>query len=207
MKMRFFLSLRIKSLRVVSPNAYLLRRIRQALLLIQKTDRREYEKLFNCLKIIFITNRAGYTNEFFMPEKIWFANKFVILKNDIPWIASLILHEAFHATQFKKRRYVRTLAELEPPALNVQKRFLKKTEGQHGVGDVDAVAQKRYWAPMNRDKRSFEHFRKLLQLLQNKKLEIRALRPSRLRQVLFKTADVPHQQDRVSRGSEQLEGQ
>ena len=179
--MNLFSSLRIRSLRIIAPNAYLLRRVWQALALIRKTDRREYQKLFPRLKVIFLTNRAGYTNEFFMPEKIWFANKFVIIKNDISWIASLIIHEAFHATQFKQGRYIRPLAELESPALNVQNKFLNKIRDKHGVDDVKAVARKRYWTTMNKDKKSSEHFRKLLQRLQNKELKIKALRPSRLR--------------------------
>ena len=47
--------------------------------------------------MIFITNHSGFTNEFFMPEKIWFANKSVIIKNDLNWLASLLIHESYHA--------------------------------------------------------------------------------------------------------------
>ncbi len=139
-----------------------------AIKLIEKTDRAEYGRLRGRLKMIFVTNCFGFTNEFFMPEKVWFANKSVILKNDINWLASLIVHEAYHATQFKNGKYVLPLGQLEPAAIKAQKSFLKKL-GESG-NDADVALAGGYCKKMNEDKISFVYFRNLLDLFSRDKL-------------------------------------
>lgn len=166
-----FLTLKIKSLLVVAPEKPLLNKIEDAFKLIQKTDKKEYKNLFKRLDVIFITNKNGYTNEFFMPEKIWFANKSVVRKNDLNWLASLIIHECFHSTQFKNGKYILPLDKLEKPALNLQEKFLAKLDGGKSKKDIKSVIEKKYWREMDDDKKSFSYFRNLLNLLKNKKLK------------------------------------
>lgn len=169
-----FLSIKIKTLTVIAPEEASLHKIVDALHLIKKVDSAEYQKIFGRLQIIFITNKSGGTNEFFMPEKIWFANKSVIIKNDLPWLASLIIHESFHATQFKNAKYTLPFGEqLEKPAIALQERFLKKLEGkQQGSASPESAYEGKYWKGMDNDDSSFVYFRNLLDLLNNKKLEI-----------------------------------
>lgn len=170
MKKNFLLT-KIKSISIISPNKEIIQKIRLAFILVKKVDLKEYNKIFSRLKIIFITNKNGYTNEFFMPEKIWFVNKSVINKNDLNWLASLIIHEAFHATQFKNGKYILPLYKLEKPALDLQKKFLKKLEKEKGVKDIKKVSNQKYWQKMAGDKNSFTYFRNLLNLLENKNLK------------------------------------
>ena len=87
-----FLFIKIKSLIIISPEKSLLKKAKDALLLIKNVDSKEYIKIFSRLNIVFITNKNGFSNEFFMPEKIWFVNKSVIKNNDLKWLASLIIH-------------------------------------------------------------------------------------------------------------------
>ncbi len=168
-----FLALKIKSLLIIASEKSLLNKIENAFELIQKTDKKEYNNLFNRLSVIFITNKNGYTNEFFMPEKIWFANKSVIRKNDLNWLASLIIHEGFHATQFKDGKYILPLDKLEKPALELQEMFLTKLDGGKSKKDIKSALKKKYWREMSEDKKSFSYFRNLLNLLENKKLIIK----------------------------------
>jgi len=109
-----------------------------------------------------------------MPEKIWFANKSVILKNDINWLASLIVHESFHATQFKNGKYTIPLNKLEKPALKLQAEFLEKLEGKKSKKDIDRVSKEKYWNKMSKDKNSFAYFRNLLNLYENRKLDLKS---------------------------------
>lgn len=155
-------------LTIVAPDKKIIRKVIVAIKLIEKTDKAEYGRLRGRLKIIFVTNRFGFTNEFFMPEKIWFANKSVILKNDINWLASLIVHEAYHATQFKNGKYVLPLGQLEPAAIKAQKSFLKKL-GESG-DDAHVAFAGGYCKKMNEDKISFAYFRNLLDLLYKEKV-------------------------------------
>lgn len=168
-----FLSIKIKTLTIIAPEEASLCKVRDALRLIKKIDPSVYEKIFGRLNMIFVTNKAGGTNEFFMPEKIWFANKSVVMKNDLPWLASLIIHESFHATQFKNGKYVLAFGEqLEKPAIALQKRFLKKFEEGGGSASLQSAYTGKYWEEMNDDVSSFVYFRNLLDLLENRKLEI-----------------------------------
>mgnify|MGYP001614840736 CR=1 FL=1 len=174
MNQKFFCE-KIKTLTLIAPRRVLLKKLREALVLIERTDAKERHRLLGRLKTIFITNKIGYTNEFFMPEKLWFANKSLILKNTTVWIASLIVHEAFHAAQFKKGRYIMPLAKLEKPALKKQAQFLKKLNRADLVQDLKTAVKHEYRRKMQNDKASFAHFRKLLTLLGKKELILKKL--------------------------------
>lgn len=175
-----FLSIKVKTLTIIAPDAAFLEKIAEALRLIRKVDSLEYRKIFDRLQVIFITHKTGGTNEFFMPEKIWFANKSVITKNDLPWLASLIIHESFHATQFKNNEYVLPFGkELEEPAIALQKRFLKKFERGRSSVSLTSAYEKKYWEAMDEDTSSFAYFRNLLELFDKKKLKITAMKPGK----------------------------
>lgn len=169
---KHFLLIKIKSISIIAPDKKLLRKIKTAINLIKKIDLKEYNKIFFRLKIIFITNKNGYSNEFFMPEKIWFTNKSIIKNNDLNWLSSLIIHEAFHSTQFKKGKYILPLDKLEKSALEIQEKFLKKLEGKNTAENIKTVFRQKYWKKIGKDKNSFVYFRNLLDLLKNKKLKI-----------------------------------
>lgn len=159
-----------KNIALYAPHKAIIAKLKNALDFIRNTDMREYKKLFSRLRVIFITRRKGITNEFFMPEKIWFANRSLIEKNDIQWVASLMIHEAFHATQFKNGTYIAPINRLEPPALKVQAKFLKKVEGIRGVTDIRKVKKDSYWKHMAKDTKSYAHFRNLLKYFEDKKI-------------------------------------
>lgn len=172
-----FLIKKIKSLSIIAPNKLLINRVVDAINLIKKIDSKEYEHIFSRLKIIFITNKNGYTNEFFMPERIWLANKSVINNNDLKWLASLIIHEAFHATQFKNGKYILPFGEkLEKPALKLQEKFLKKCDDIFFKKDINKVYKEKYWAEMSEDIKSYSYFRNLLYFLEQNKLKIRKIK-------------------------------
>jgi len=173
MKKKSFFYKKAGKLIVIGPTKKEIEKILQALLLIKKTDKKEYWNAQSRMKIIFISNMSGFTNEFFMPEKIWFANKSVIGKNDLPWLASLIIHEGFHATQFKKGKYILPLGnKIELPALRVQKIFLEKIDGADKKKEIESTFKEKYWSKMACDKKSFSYFRHLLDLLENKKINL-----------------------------------
>ena len=171
-----FLSIKIKSIVIIAPEKSLLKKIKDSFLLIKKIDAKEYNNIFNNLNSIFITNKNGYTNEFFMPEKIWFVNKSLIKNSDLNWLASLIIHESFHATQFKNGKYILPLEKLEKPATKIQQKFLYKLKDYSAVKDVKTALKKEYWEKMNEDKKSFVYFRNLLNFLENKKIVLKKIK-------------------------------
>jgi len=171
-----FLSTKIKSIVIITPEKSLSKKIKDSFLLVKNTDTKEYNNIFNNLNIIFVTNKNGYANEFFMPEKIWFINKSLVKNNNLNWLASLIIHESFHATQFKNGKYILSLDKLEKPATKIQQKFLYKLKDYSAVKDVKTTLKKEYWKEMNEDKKSFIYFRNLLNLLENKKIELKEIK-------------------------------
>lgn len=171
-----FLTINIKSLMIIAPDIILIKKIKKSFDLIKNTDKKEYKNIFSRLKIIFITNKNGYTNEFFMPERIWFTNKSLITNNNLSWISSLIIHDSFHSTQFKKGKYILPLPQLEKPALKVQEKFLRKINDKDGENNIKTVFKQKYWQKMANDKISFNYFRNLLNLFENNKLRIKKIK-------------------------------
>src|SRR3989344_269485 len=102
MQKPFFINKINNKVDIISPNTQINNRVKEAFDLIKKSDSLEYKKVTSRLKVVFITRKNGNANEFLMPHKAWFANRTLIEKSDIPWLASLLVHESFHATQFKK---------------------------------------------------------------------------------------------------------
>lgn len=170
-----FLSQKIDALSVIAPTKSIIAKIRRALILIKRIDPREYQRVNARMRVIFATYKNGFTNEFFMPERIWFTNVSVVEKNNVIWLASLIVHEAFHATQFKQGRYILPLAALEPPALRVQEKFLKRAGDRSGPIATHEAERQRYWARMRRDTISAAYFRNLLGLFEKGRLSIQRI--------------------------------
>ena len=114
--------MKVKSMLIIAPEKSLLKKIKNALDLIKKVDPDEYKNLFSRINVIFITRRICNTNTFFMPERCWITNKSERIRcNDLGWIAAAIMHEGFHATQFKNGRYILPFgASLEKPAIEFE---------------------------------------------------------------------------------------
>lgn len=170
-----FLSQKVDSVTVIGPTKRIIAKVRRGLHLISLIDPREYRNVNTRMKTVFITRKVGFTNEFFMPERVWFANTSLIEKNDVVWVASLIVHEAFHATQFKQSRYILPLTALEAPALKLQERFLQRAGDRSGAAATEKAHRQRYWTPMRKDKTSAAYFRHLLTLFAQGRLRIKKI--------------------------------
>lgn len=92
--------------------------------LLIKTDAFFAKKALT-FKEIKIRNIEGYDNELFPQKRLWLVDRFVIEKNTIDYIASLILHEVVHLLQYD--RGVRNIdGRAERLAYTTQAKFLKK---------------------------------------------------------------------------------
>lgn len=170
-----FLFSKIGPILVMAPEEFQLRIIKNALETLEKIDPEEYHKLFSRINIIFITRLPEGTNVFYMPEKIWFANKRhvkPVAKNrseerHLQWLASKILHEGFHSTQWENGKYIASFgAELEMPAFEFEKEFLEKCGYDAAIKHLDKRYRQKYWEKMDQDTKSARHFSNLLYCLQ-----------------------------------------
>lgn len=178
-----FLAIKIRSMIVIAPEIKQIKTVWRALELIKKVDKKEYNNLFSRINAIFITRHRGgvNTNEFFMPEKIWFTDKSEINGRRIKSLAGAILHEGYHATQFKNGKYVLSFGEkLEKPAIRFQIKFLKKLKHDSEIQHLRLSFENKYWREMDEDILSHDHFDNLLNLFGANKLQIKFIKKSAL---------------------------
>lgn len=159
---------------IIAPEKSLLKKIVDALSLIKKIDFDEYQNLFSRINVIFITRRVCGSNGFCMPEKYWFTNKTKRIRcDDLIWVASALLHEGFHATQFKNGKYILPMGEaIEKPAIEFEIKFLEKVGYQKGIDKLRRYFREKEWVRMDEDTISDAHFENLLKLLKKDKLEL-----------------------------------
>ncbi len=167
-----FLAIKIKSILVIAPEKFLLKRIVDALNLIKKTDLKEYKNLFSRISVIFVTNLKGGNNMPFFPEKCWFVNKSMI-KRDLVYLASVILHEGFHTVQFENGEYTSLSKEkIEKDAIEFQANFLKKLKDYNSIAWIRRCLREKYWIKLLNDRVSQAYFRNLLNLLKVGELKL-----------------------------------
>lgn len=176
MRTDFFISKISNRVVVVSPDSKINSKIKEAFSTIKKVDKAEYKKVLSRLKIVFVTRKRGNTNEFLMPHKHWFANRTLIEKSDVVWLASLLVHESFHATQFKKGKYILPLGKrIEAPAIKYQEKFLAKANKEDSHLPAKALKEK-YWENYDKDNRDYTYFRNLLNLYEKKALGLKKVK-------------------------------
>lgn len=172
-----FFATKVKSMFIIAPEKSLIEKIVKALNLIKKVDRREYRKLFSRINLIFVTRMNNSTNEFFMPAKYWFTNKVQIKHTSINWVASSLLHEGFHATQFKNGKWASSFEEvIEKPAIEFEIKFLKKVKDQKEIDWLKHSLKEKLWLRIWKDKKSHTYFRNLWKLLHENKLAFTYIR-------------------------------
>ena len=99
-------------------------RLTRAFELLERYEPKVWRKS-QTLRSIEVTPRKGYDNELFPDRRIWQVESFVIDKNPVFYIASLLLHETFHLAQFD--RGVRNIdGRAEKGAYSAQAKFLYK---------------------------------------------------------------------------------
>ncbi len=145
-----FLITNVRTLLIIAPEKFFLKKIIDALNLIKKTDPREYENLFSRISCIFVTYMNDYTNSFFPAVKIWFVNKTAVKKNNLIRLASTILHEGFHTTQFKNENWTSSQEVREKAANEFQIKFLRKLGDQKWIVYLRREVKRKYWLEANK---------------------------------------------------------
>lgn len=143
MKNKVFYKKFHSGLEIIGPSRAQVSKTKEAIKLVENTDNvcAKYVKL---LKGILIHPERNYTNEFFKSFNYWVCQSGTVLEAELSYLASLIVHEAYHADQ-AKRGVMNIDSRGEPPAYKKQIEFLKKVKDFRGAEYVKKLLKEKHW--------------------------------------------------------------
>lgn len=112
-------------MKIIGSHKKEINKIKQAINFV-KNNYTEYYDDFRYLTKIVIKDARGYNNEYFAKKKMWEVNKSIIIKNDIKYLASLLIHETYHGKQYYEMGKKNNNREDELAAYEYQIKFLNE---------------------------------------------------------------------------------
>jgi hypothetical protein len=164
---------KFKNILIIVPAPSYIKKLKDALVFLEKKDQKSFLKVKKTTKTIFIISEKGYYNETFVKEKMWLAQGSFIKDKSYPYqyLASLLLHEAHHIAQYLTgHKYAGSRAEYR--AYFVQRKFLNKINYSNAVQWLDEQFNKKWWQTLDKNKKNINYSRKILRLYKNESLQI-----------------------------------
>ena len=137
---------------IVAINKKLLDLIIDALGLIKREDKCSFRKILRCLKIVFVPVTKGYLNGVYEKNRIWIVEGSTIQNNQVSFIASSLIHESHHISQYLAGHKYK-LPNSEISALKEQKKFLKKIDDQFSLNWLEKELKRKWWKDVVRNKK------------------------------------------------------
>jgi len=120
-------------------------KIKKALLLIKKIDPRLFSKVLQLKAILIYPGRNEY-GAVYEKERIYIDQPKAIKESTLIYLASSIVHEAWHIDQYKRK--IREYGiKTEKGAYLVQKRFLLKAGAKADAEWLDKMYKQQWWKP------------------------------------------------------------
>src|SRR3989344_7613114 len=119
---KYFYKKRACGIDIVSPSKREISKIREALEFIEKNQPPAFRKTRK-FKAILVYPKRGYENNIFSEERIWICKPQTVRESSVPYLASLLIHEAQHLLQHD-RGMRDSGARAEGEAYKVQRDFL-----------------------------------------------------------------------------------
>lgn len=163
---------------IIAPLKTHLIRVKKAFDLVKSVDFVEYEKLFPRLDAVLVTRlKKARNNTFYVLGKIWIINQ-PLLRQDIEILASQLIHEGVHATQYINKVPRMPKVEREEEACEHQLKFLDKLPLSMGARRFEERKKakigikRKYWKKLWKDKCSRKHFSELCLLFVRSELQL-----------------------------------
>ena len=148
-----YLKKRYKSILIIAANKKQHDVILDALNLIRKKDKHSFKKVLRCLKIIFVPTTNGHLSAAYEKERMWIVEGGMLKDNQVSFIASSIIHETHHVSQYLSGHKYR-LPNSEISALNEQKKFLKKIRDNLSLDWLEKELKRKWWKSVVGNKKS-----------------------------------------------------
>ena len=137
-------------IRVVSPKKALIQKLTSALNLIRETDYNLFKKVLE-IKCILIYPGNDYYGVIYEQRRIFVDQPKDVQDSSVPWLASSLVHEAWHIDQYK-RGIVEYGMRTERGAYLVQRRFLSKVGKKFELRWLDRQYKEQWWKPEKQSK-------------------------------------------------------
>jgi len=140
--------------------------VSNALNLVKKKDKRSFRKILKCLKVIFVPSVRGHLNGTYEKYRVWITEGGILERNTTPFIASLIIHEAHHVSQYLSgHRY--KLPHSEISSLREQMKFLKMINDDFSLNWLEKELQRKWWKDVVGNTKSTTKLDSYLEILKN----------------------------------------
>lgn len=155
----------IHTITIYSPSVTNLFRIRLALDTLRYKSYKDYLKVIRSIRSIFVISVDGYANAIYPEHRLWVIEGSLLEDStyDSYYLASLLLHEAHHVTQYLKRTPL-TNQGLETGAYRVQLRFLKHIGDTQSLEWLKKQYQQKWWEAFYTNDKVLKKFEKHLRL-------------------------------------------
>jgi hypothetical protein len=123
-------------------------------------DRGAFEKVKRNIRTIYLTDSVQRYNTGIADKGAWITSDEEFRNDpDIPYLASLFLHEAHHIAQYRAgKRYYGKRAEHN--ATNVQKKFLRKIGYMYAITWLDDQLKSEWWVHMDSETKKDDKIKK-----------------------------------------------
>lgn len=158
----------INTIKIITPPVVNLFRLTLALQTLRYKSYKDYVKVLENIKTIFIISEKGYNNAIYAKHKLWILEGSFLEDStyDSGYLASHLLHEAHHVTQNNKNP-LPTEGNLELGAYRVQLRFLKQIGDEHAAVWLKKQYQNKWWESFYNDDKLLKKFDDHLRLYLN----------------------------------------
>lgn len=158
----------INTIKIITPPVVNLFRLKLALQTLRYKSHKDYVKVLENIKTIFIISEKGYNNAIYAKHKLWLLEGSLLEDStyDSSYLSSLLLHEA-HRVSLYKRNKDTTEAALELGAYSVQQRFFKQISDEQVAVWLKKQFQNKWWESFYNDDEILTKFDDHLRLFLN----------------------------------------
>ncbi|HEY6803874.1 MAG TPA: hypothetical protein VI306_09875 [Pyrinomonadaceae bacterium] len=140
---------------IIAPSRADADKLRRAIALLKRRSPRLFFLVTRRLACIAVSSDPGYFNEAFVGAAAWMTQRSLIRHFSVPYLASLLAHEAHHVRQYEQgRTYMGARAETE--AYRVQRGLLRRLKETRLLGYLDQQYEDRWWKGEASDDRDHE---------------------------------------------------
>jgi hypothetical protein len=168
---------KIGDIKIISFSKEIIKNIKRALEALKYWDKIEFKRVNKNLKKIIVLPDVAVYNYLDIEKRAWVSGYelFEDKDCDVPYIASLLIHEAHHIAQsFSGNEYFGERAEKN--AYLRQRSFLKKINYDYAVEWLDEQYKKEWWKEMDEDVVSKNKFKNLISSIERGQVSIKELK-------------------------------
>lgn len=175
--MQSFYLKKINNIQIVSASKTYIKNLEKSLKGLKYWDANNFDKVIKNFDTILIHPKNKNYNHTIASKKLWISGYEAFENNDydIPYITSLLIHEAHHVAQYFSghKNYGE---KAETSAYKKQRKFLKKIKYDYAVEWLDKQYENKWWEQMDADNKNKKKADDLIEDYEKGRLPIKRLK-------------------------------